>query len=141
MMHLFSFLMNFIKRKPHFINNSLRNSELPGVLPFYIYMNLFSDEMSRRDSRDPMVGSSELSTCSQAGQLPRIGLWTYANLVLIRVLIWACLLHPIITNFNESLITLTVLKSHSNLVSLADRCFCFAWFFLPVLLYVADKDK
>lgn len=104
-------------------------------------MNLFSDEMSRRDSTDPMVGSSELSTCSPAGQLPRIGLWTYANLVLIRVLIWACLLHPIITNFNESLITLTVLKSHSNLVSLADRCFVLHDFFFQCSCMLLTKTS
>lgn len=98
-------------------------------------MNLFSDEMSRSNSTDPVVGSSELSTCSQA----RIGLWTYANPVLIRVLIQACLLRPI-ANSNESLMTFKVLKSHSNLINLADRHFVLCDF-LPELLYVADKDE
>lgn len=96
--------------------------------------------MSRSDSTDSVMGSSELSTGSQARQLPRVGLWTCANLVLIRVLIWACLLcHT--ANFNESLRTLKALKSHSNLISFADRHYVLRNFFLPMLLYVADKDE
>ena len=62
--------------------------------------SFFSTPCPSPENNRNVVDSSKLSTCSLARQLPNIWLWTCASLVLIRVLLWACLLHPT-ANFNE----------------------------------------